>query len=147
MKALRALVLLFVLAGSSSLASESKIEIVADNYPPYYGQDLPKGGVLTEIVVEAFGRAGYAVELKFAPWKRALEGAKTGKYEGIFTLWYRAEREEWFAYSELEHGSGRAGGPCRHEAVDGVREAVQAGPRAVPGVPRLRRDQRMCRPG
>jgi polar amino acid transport system substrate-binding protein len=88
------------LASSLCFASEKTLEIVADNYPPYYGKDLPNGGVLTEIIVEAFKRTGYDVEIKFVPWKRALEGAKAGKYDGIYTLWYRREREEWFAYSD-----------------------------------------------
>ena len=51
MKAFGALILLFVLGSSTSLAGESKIKIVADNYPPYYGEELHNGGVLTEIVV------------------------------------------------------------------------------------------------
>lgn len=88
------------LVGSLSFASEKTLEIVADNYPPYYGEDLPNGGVLTEIIVEAFRRTGYELKIKWVPWKRAVEGAKAGKYDGIYTLWYRDERTAWFAYSD-----------------------------------------------
>jgi polar amino acid transport system substrate-binding protein len=88
------------LASSLCLASEKTLNIVADNYPPYYGEDLPNGGVLTEIIVEAFRRTGYELKIKWVPWKRAVEGAKAGKYDGIYTLWYREERKAWFAYSD-----------------------------------------------
>jgi polar amino acid transport system substrate-binding protein len=102
MKALWALAVGLAIAFVSSvcLADGNKLNIVADNYPPYYGKELRNGGVLAEIVAEAFKRAGYNVEIKFVPWKRALEGAKAGKHDGLFTLWYREEREEWFVYSD-----------------------------------------------
>ena len=102
MKALGAVAvgLAIAFAGSVCLADGKKLNVVADNYPPYYGKELRNGGVLTEIVVRAFKRAGYDVEIKFVPWKRALEGAKAGKHDGLFTLWYREEREEWFVYSD-----------------------------------------------
>jgi polar amino acid transport system substrate-binding protein len=86
-------------ADSDCKADDKKLSIVADNYPPYYGKGLRNGGVLTEIVAKAFKRAGYEVEINFVPWKRALEGAKAGKHDGLFTLWYRKEREAWFIYS------------------------------------------------
>jgi polar amino acid transport system substrate-binding protein len=102
MKAFGAVVfgLALSLAGSLCLAGERKLDIVADNYPPYYGEDLRNGGVMTEIVVEAFKRAGYDVEIRFKPWKRALEEAKTGMRDGLYTVWYRKEREQWFVYSD-----------------------------------------------
>jgi polar amino acid transport system substrate-binding protein len=102
MKALGAVTVGLAIAfvGSVCVADDNKLSIVADNYPPYYGKELRNGGLLTEIVAEAFKRAGYDVEIKFMPWKRALEGAKAGKHDGLFTLWYREEREEWFVYSD-----------------------------------------------
>jgi polar amino acid transport system substrate-binding protein len=29
-----------------------------------------------------------------------LEGAKIGKYDGLYSVWYRPEREEWFVFSD-----------------------------------------------
>jgi polar amino acid transport system substrate-binding protein len=102
MKAFGAVVfgLALSLVSSLCLAGERKLDIVADNYPPYYSEDLPNGGFMTEIVAEAFKRVGYDVEVKFRPWKRALEEAKAGMHDGIYTLWHREEREEWFVYSD-----------------------------------------------
>ncbi len=92
--------LVLSLANPLCLASERKLDFVADKYPPYYGEDLPNGGFMTEIVIEAFKRVGYDVDVTFQPWKRALLEAKVGKHDGIYTLWYREEREEWFVYSD-----------------------------------------------
>ncbi len=88
------------LTNSLCLAGERKLEIATTEYPPYYGKDLENGGFMTEIVVEALKRAGYDVEIKFLPWKRALEGIKAGKHDGLYTVWYRKEREAWLVYSD-----------------------------------------------
>jgi len=101
MKTLRVIVfgLALSLVSSMCLAGEQKLTIAVDNYPPYYGKDLVYGGFMTKVVVEALKRAGYEAEIKFVPWKRAVEGAKAGRYHGIYTLWHREERKEWFVYS------------------------------------------------
>ena len=46
------------LASSFCLAGERKLDIGTTEWPPYYGKDLQNGGFMTEIVVEAFKRAG-----------------------------------------------------------------------------------------
>ncbi len=92
--------LVFSLASSLCLAGERKLDIGATEWPPYYGKDLQNGGFMTEIVVEAFKRTGYDAEITFMPWKRALEGAKAGKHDGLYSIWYRKEREEWFVFSD-----------------------------------------------
>ncbi len=51
-------------------------------------KDLEGRGFMTELIIEAFARVGHDVTVKFLPWKRALESAKSGKYDGMFTVWY-----------------------------------------------------------
>ena len=46
------------LASSLCLAGERKLDFGTTEWPPYYGKDLQNGGFMTEIVVEAFKRAG-----------------------------------------------------------------------------------------
>ena len=89
-----------IFSTTASLASEKTINLAATEYPPYYGKDLENHGFMTELVVEAFARVDYDVTVKFLPWKRALESTKTGKHDGLFTVWYREEREEWFVFSD-----------------------------------------------
>ncbi len=52
------------------------------------GKDLESHGFMTELIIEAFARVGYDATVKFLPWKRALESTKSGKYDGLFTVWY-----------------------------------------------------------
>jgi len=92
-------ILLCFIYSLPTVAHENKVVLAYVEYPPYYGQSLENGGPITEIIVQAFNQVGYEVKLKFVPWARGLEGAKRGTYDGLFTAWYREEREEWFVFS------------------------------------------------
>jgi len=85
---------------SSTLAADRTLNIAATEFPPYYGKDLENNGFLTEIIREAFERVGYDIEIAFLPWKRAMEGTKQGKYDGLYSVWRRPEREEWSVFSD-----------------------------------------------
>ena len=102
MKATIALAVALIAFASSPWAADKRVlNIAATEYPPFYSAEIEGGGFMTEIVTEAFRREGYDPDIRFLPWKRALEGAKRGKYDGLFTVWYRPEREEWFLFSAL----------------------------------------------
>lgn len=100
MKHLVAFAIALVISCSGAVAAERTLNIAATEFPPYYGKDLENNGFFTEIVREAFKRRGYGAEIKFLPWKRALEGAKRGKYDALYSVWHRPEREEWFVFSD-----------------------------------------------
>jgi polar amino acid transport system substrate-binding protein len=87
------------LVSSFAYAHEKKVSLTYLNYPPYCSQHLENGGPMTEIILSAFEHQGYEVSLEQLPWKRAFEWTKEGKFDGIFTGWYRDERTEHFAYS------------------------------------------------
>jgi polar amino acid transport system substrate-binding protein len=81
-------------------AAGHRAKLAATEYPPYYGQQLPNQGVITEIIRKAFNRAGYEVEIQFLPWKRALEATRRGEFDALYTAWNRGERTRWFAFSD-----------------------------------------------
>jgi polar amino acid transport system substrate-binding protein len=89
-----------VLVSTHTLATDNTVRLAATEYPPFYGKELEDHGFITEIIVTAFERSGYTVEVKFLPWKRALEKTKEGAFGGLFTVWYREAREEWFVFSD-----------------------------------------------
>jgi polar amino acid transport system substrate-binding protein len=68
--------------------------------PPYFGENLPDGGFYTELSREAFQRVGYTLEVEFLPWKRALELARQGDYDGILGMYYTEQRANDFIYTE-----------------------------------------------
>ena len=95
--------LAIVLASFTASHAEAQtrtLTISSTEYPPFYGSTLENNGFMTEIVVEAFSRGGYEIEVSFLPWKRAFDGTKAGRVDALFTMWFREEREEWFAFSD-----------------------------------------------
>ncbi|MEL6203629.1 MAG: transporter substrate-binding domain-containing protein [Pseudomonadota bacterium] len=85
--------------GHVSAKSET-LNLAATEWPPFYGAELEDNGFMSEIVSEAFGRAGYQSSVSFLPWKRAFEGTRDGAYDALYTMWYREEREADFIFSD-----------------------------------------------
>ncbi|MCF8111864.1 MAG: transporter substrate-binding domain-containing protein [Desulfobacteraceae bacterium] len=76
------------------------ITISTGNYAPWTGKNLEDGGPYLRVVREVFNRAGYVVEFKFYPWKRALIMSKEGKVDAS-AYWATSEqRKEDFYQSE-----------------------------------------------
>lgn len=59
-------------------------DIVLSNqeWPPYLGEKLPYGGILSRLVQEAFAKKGIHVHYRFYPNNRALTLARTGSVDG-----------------------------------------------------------------
>ena len=83
-----------------SVAAGKQVMLAATEYSPYYGRQLPNQGVISEIIREAFKQNGYEAQIKFLPWKRALEMTRRGEVDALYTAWYREERRQWFAFSD-----------------------------------------------
>ncbi|SIQ68913.1 amino acid ABC transporter substrate-binding protein, PAAT family [Alkalispirochaeta americana] len=81
-------------------AEHRQIRLASAEYPPYFGEFLDNQGVITEIVVAAYSRVGYEVEVSFMPWSRSWEMTRKGSFDGMFALWHRKDREQWFAFSD-----------------------------------------------
>jgi polar amino acid transport system substrate-binding protein len=94
------LLLIMLWIPAQGIAGEKHVILTSAEFPPYCGEQLESPGVVVEVIVEAYKRVGYTVEIQYRPWKRALEEAKEGAYDGTFTLWHTTEREQWFLFSE-----------------------------------------------
>lgn len=88
------------LFGSTAVAEDRVLKLASTEFPPFYGAELEGNGFVTEILREAFDRGGYQIEVDFLPWKRAMSETERGRYDGLFTMWYREDREESFAFSD-----------------------------------------------
>ena len=77
-----------------------KLILATLNWEPFYGENLPENGFFAALSREAFKRAGYDLKIEFMPWKRALELAKRGKYDGILGAYYNDERARYFYFTE-----------------------------------------------
>lgn len=76
------------------------ITLATLDWEPFFGEFLQGEGVFAALSREAFERSGYELMIKFVPWKRALEQAKTGYYDGLMGAYYNSERAPFFIYTD-----------------------------------------------
>lgn len=93
------LISMFILLGAGSAFCET-VTLATLNWQPFYGENLPENGFFAALSREAFKRAGYDMELKFMPWKRALEMSKKGKYDGLLGAYYNEDRANAFYFTD-----------------------------------------------
>ncbi len=93
------LALLFLVLSTGSVAAPAKVTIANTPWHPYFGEDLPRYGMASEIISEAFARSGYRTEFKTRPWSRAIRGLKHGAYDALATAYHTDERAQFFRYS------------------------------------------------
>jgi len=60
------------------------VKLTTLDWPPYCGPSLPDGGYVCKAVRLAAAKAGYAVEIEFLPWNRAVEAVLLGEADGYF---------------------------------------------------------------
>ncbi len=93
--------ILFVFLGTNvTLAEPKKVTLATLEWEPYIGSSMSRFGLTGEIVVEAFKRMGYTVDIKFVPWTDALKQGEAGQVDGIFPAYHSKEREKHFLFSE-----------------------------------------------
>ncbi len=80
-------------------AGADTLRLATLDWEPYVGQSLKNRGFSSEIVTEAFKRAGHEVKIEFTSWDKAIEGAKKGGYDAAFPEYYSKERGRDFVYS------------------------------------------------
>jgi polar amino acid transport system substrate-binding protein len=64
--------------------SSEVVTIVSDCWTPYIcGPEAGKNGIAVDICKTVFKKAGYNLEFKIVPWKRAIVDTRKGKYDAI----------------------------------------------------------------
>jgi len=70
-------------ASKNTVERDGVITLVADAWPPYNGgEDDELEGYMIDVAREVFGAEGYTVDYVIVPWKRALSGSLSGRYDG-----------------------------------------------------------------
>ena len=60
------------------------VTIVSDCWIPYIcGSEAGKNGMAVDLCTTVFKNAGYNLEFKIVPWKRAIIDTRKGKYNAI----------------------------------------------------------------
>lgn len=108
------LVLCVLLALPIVIQAQSLRLVSGDDYAPFTGEQLPGGGMLSQLVQAALGERDIASTLAWRPWNRGYQMTLQGEYDATFPYMRTAEREREFAYSEplfvaQQHLFSRAG--------------------------------------
>jgi len=98
-----------LLLSGSLQAQDQTVHVSTLDWPPYTGNDLPRGGATTEVVRQAFVEAGLRTEVAYRPWKRAIAMAQKGTDDVVaYFPGYHCRHQEGFVASE-PIGSGPLG--------------------------------------
>jgi polar amino acid transport system substrate-binding protein len=107
--------LLSLCLASAVWAEVDKMSLVTgDGYAPFTSQELPGGGLLTQMVEQALGQEQVASSLDWLPWSRGLQMTQQGKYDATFPYLRSEALAEHFLFSEpllmvRQHLFSRAG--------------------------------------
>lgn len=94
---------LFHFFSFSSVSEAQTLKIVTGEYAPYSGQDLPFGGVSTQVIQAVFKEVKQDIAIEFIPWNRAMNYLKSGNVAGSFPWAKNSEREKELLYSKPVH--------------------------------------------
>ncbi len=82
-------------------ADQTVVQLAADEaWQPFIDEDLPEGGLITDLVVRALEQAGRDAEVTFLPWSRVLEATAAGRFDAIAGAYHSEKRAGSFIYSE-----------------------------------------------
>lgn len=121
--AIMAGVVLALIGWTEGGRSASSLHLACNDFPPHkieHPAADERLGFDIDIVTEALKRIGLSAEVSFLPWKRALELAGRGEYDGLCSCSYTKDREDKLLFSE-ELGAVSVGLFARSaEALAGV---------------------------
>jgi polar amino acid transport system substrate-binding protein len=75
--------------------------VAADSAPTAYMEDGRPTGILVDVVTEAFQRTGHPFEIQLMPWARCLAEIRSGRVDGIFSVFKLPERNEFLTYTSV----------------------------------------------
>ncbi|WP_259781724.1 substrate-binding periplasmic protein [Aestuariispira ectoiniformans] len=92
-----ALICLFLFAGT--MAHARNVSMVTINWSPYFAENLEEGGFFTVLVREAFKAGGHDANIRFLPWKRAMNMVERTQSDVLMGAYFTEERDKQYFYS------------------------------------------------
>ena len=81
--------------------SRGLVLVAADSAPTAYMENGKPSGILVDVVTEAFKRTGHQFEIQLMPWARCLAETRSGRVDGIFSVFKLPERNEFLTYANV----------------------------------------------
>lgn len=88
-----------VVLSCSAFADAPTVTLATLNWEPYVNEEVVDGGFTTEIVRQAFERAGYQVDITYMPWIRVLSEVENGAFDAMYPAYYSESRSRVYALS------------------------------------------------
>ena len=88
---------IFFAVDEKAMANDEMVNISTGEWAPWAGEKIPKNGFVLHVVREIFENAGYKVNYKFVPWKRAIIILEKGNVDAS-AYWYKDNKRDSFAY-------------------------------------------------
>lgn len=83
-------------------ADPPTLTVVADEWPPFSGDNLPGKGMSPDIIVQVLERAGYKAQVAIVPWARIMHGVHSGAadFDIVGSLFFDEELTGLMTYSD-----------------------------------------------
>ena len=91
---------IFSLTGEQARAEVLNLT-TGNQFVPFTDMTLPRGGMVTALIEEAFTATGTKIEIKFLPWKRGYRQTLQGDFVGTFPHVKNEQRLKEMAYSNV----------------------------------------------
>jgi polar amino acid transport system substrate-binding protein len=93
--------LAIAMTGCGNAYPAGLVLVAADSSPTAYVKDGKPSGILVDVVTEAFRRTGEPFEVQVMPWARCLAEVRSGRVDGIFSVFKLPERNEFLTYTNV----------------------------------------------
>ena len=98
---MKAFALFLMFMSFTSLSAAETLKFVFSDFPPFeYTDNGSSAGINKEIIEEACRRLGVTPVFNQLPWKRALDYAKEGKTDAVFSLFKNDERNRYYNFPQ-----------------------------------------------
>lgn len=88
---------------------EKIINLGTLEWPPYTCRKIQNNGIAGNMVMQAYQRAGYEVNISFRPWVRVLKETELAKFDLAFPAYYSDRRDSLFVLKKLDRLKSRLG--------------------------------------
>ena len=84
---------------TSHVLSQEKWLFVTEPFPPYFAEQLPEQGWLSDIVATALASQKITMSVEYTTWARAIKLLERNKRTAVLGAYFSTEREQIFLYS------------------------------------------------
>lgn len=88
------------LSPTEVMSDQATLTIVADEWPPFSGQDLPNKGMSLDVISTVLERAGYEVETAVLPWARIMAMTAANDVDIVGSLFFDPTMTKHVTYAE-----------------------------------------------